>query len=107
MPASAASNVSDDLAGHLAGARHTDAKHKKNMEGKTRRTKQDTTEQGSQPRMHRMLRKCKTAEDNARQFKRATAASRTQPAEASRRHREKKLGNAIERHDQTSLLHTS
>jgi hypothetical protein len=28
MPASAASNVSDDFAGHLAGARHTDAKHK-------------------------------------------------------------------------------
>ena len=62
----------------------------KHMEGKTRRTKQDTTEQGSPPRWHRMLRTCKTAEDNARQFKRATAASRTQPAEPSRRHGEKK-----------------
>ena len=75
IPASAASNVSDDFAGHLAGARHTDARHKRSGTGwktqdiwKTRqRTIHDTTKQYSPPRMHRMLRKSKTMEDKTGQ----------------------------------------
>ena len=76
MPASAASNVSDDFAGHLSGARHTDAKHKPSGwktqkkyggQGKTDETRHDRTgipasDASNASEVQNCRRQCKTVQ---------------------------------------------